>query len=508
MRSRTLILTALLLLQALLLWARDLRTKEQRLYAIKMRNAQWEVERKELDLKIHQSEYEEIRDLYAQHISTNDQLNQAQTAFQQAELAYDQATLSLEETRLSFLRDATHISIREARKYRTAADHREVEITLENASELPQALILNPQKTPEQIETLLALQDIAVSLKNPEGLILAEPYEVEVPSLGLGERHTLRFSLLEDCQAVVVSLRLPDGYTEDTYIALRRETLQDLPLITSPQFSREGELNTRVSYQLILERLAEDEGTFRLAVANLPGQITALFLDPTSEAELNQVKFSPQATRQQLALELQLPEDLSPRYLDQPLEFYVLVLGQEAFQELAQLQRRYPDQALPREEVAALKGSSAAFELVPRGTGELELLTESRSQRIAPGQTARFAVQLANTGSLELAGVALSTSLPAGWSAQVEPDTIAQLPAGERLRVALSLHAPPALQGEYEFRLSASGLAGKRRIEATEKELGLRVEAPVDWHRALLLSGALALLLAGVIALSIRFRRR
>lgn len=504
---RPLLLTLLLLFPALL-WARDLRTKEQRLYAIKVRNAQWEVERKELELKIHQGEYDEIRDLYAQHISTSDQLNQAQNAYQQAKLAYNQAALSLEETRLSFLRETTHISILEARKYRTSADRREVEITIENNSELAQALILNPQQTPEQIEALLSLQDLVISLKSPNGLVLAEPYQLQVPQLGLGERQTLKFALLEDCQAVVVSLQLPDGHTEDSYIALRRETLQNLPLITAPHFSREGELNSKVSYQLILERLGEDQATFHVAAVNLPGEISALFLDPATEAEVDQVKFGTQASRQQLTLELQLSENLSPRYLDQPLEFYVLALDQEAYQELAQQQRHYQDQPLPREVLATLKGSSAAFELVPRGTGELELLTESRTQEIEPGQTGRFAVQLANTGSLELRAVTLSTSLPTGWSAQVEPDTVSQLPAGERIRIDLSLHAPADLQGEYEFRLSASGLAGKHRIEAPEKALGLRVEAPVDWHRTLLLTGALALLLCGAIALSMRLRRR
>lgn len=504
---RAVLLTLLLLLPALL-WARDLRTKEQRLYAIKMRNAQWEVERKELELQIHQGEYDEIRDLYAQHISTGDQLNQAQNTSQLAQLAYDQAVLSLEETQLFFLRDATHISILEARKYRITADRREVEITIENTAEMAQALTLNPQQTPEQIEAVLSLQDLVVSLKNPDGLILAEPYQLRVPRLQVGERQTLKFSLLEDCQAVVVWLQLPDGRTESSYIALRREALQNLPLITAPHFSREGELNSKISYPLIIELLAEDQATFRLAAVNLPDGISALFLDPTTEAEIDQVKFSPQATRRALTLELQLSENLNPLYLDRPLEFYVLALDQEAYPELVQQQRHHGDQPLSHAMLTALKGSNAAFEMVLRGTGELEMLTESRTQEIAPGETGRFAVQLANTGSLELREVVLSTFLPTDWSAQVEPDTLPLLPAGDRVRVGLRLHAPTTLQGEYEFRLNASGLAGKHRIEAPEKTLGLRVESPVDWRRVLLLAGALFLLLCGAIALSVRLRHR
>jgi uncharacterized membrane protein len=320
--------------------------------------------------------------------------------------------------------------------------------------------------------------------------------------------HALRFSLLEDCQAVVVSLQLADGHAEDAYIALRREPLQDLPLITAPSFSREGELNSKVSYPLILERLAEEQSTFHLVALGLPGEIGALFLDPATEAEVEQVEFGPQAPRQQLTLELQLPETINPRLLDQPLEFQVLALDPQGFQELAQLRRRHGDQPLPRAELAALKASNAVFALVPRGTGELELLAESRPQEIEPGQTARFALQVVNTGSLDLSEIALSTSLPDGWSAELTPDTLDQLPAGERTPAALELRAPALLQGEYEFRLNAAAFAGKRRIEAPEKEVRLRVEAPVDWRRALLMAGALLLLLGGVIALRMRLRRR
>ncbi len=492
---------ALLLLLPAPSGAKDLRTKEQRLYAVKLRTAQWEVKRKELEFQIRQAEYEETRDLYAEHISTSEQLNQALAAHQQAKLAYEQAVITLEETRLSLLRGATHISIREARKIRTSADHHEVEITIENTSQLAPALALTPQQQPARLEELLALQDLVVSLRNPNGLIVAEPYQLDVARLGLGEAHTLRFSLLEDCQALVVAIHLPDGHTESAHIALRRETLQDLPQITSPQVSREAELNTKVSYQLILERLAEDDRAFGLATEGLPSEIGATFLDPATEAEVVQVQFGPQATRQHLTLELQLPEILGAHLLDQPLPFRVLALEPQTTHDLTQARRGAGGMAAP-------KGSSAAFELVPRGTGELELWSESRTQEIEPGQNGRFAVQLANTGSLDLEKVVLFTSVPSGWIAAVSPDTLAHLPAGDRLRLTLDLQAPAGVQGEYEFRLNAVGYAGRRRIEAPEKALGLRVEAPLDWRRGLGLSTVLLALLCGAIALSIRLRRR
>jgi hypothetical protein len=505
---RCLRLLSLALALPALLWAKDLRTKEQRLYAVKMRTAQWEVARKELELQVRQGEYEEVRELCDQRLATSDQLNRALAAYQQARLARDQALLSLEETRLSFLRDAVHVSILAATKVRAAEDLRQVELTIENTSQLARSQALDPRQPGDQHEALLALQQLAVSLRNPAGLIIAEPYQLEVPLLRRGERHTLRFTLLEDCQDLVVSLVFPDGHAESTRLALRRETLQDLPQITSPHFSREGELNAKVSYQLFLERLGEDEAVFIPAVLGLPAEVSALFLDPATEAEVDQVEFGPQSSHHHLTLELQLPEALNPQLLDQPLPFQVLVLDPRAYQELNQLRRRHGDQAPPAGELASLRAGSAAFTLVPRGTGELELLTESRAQEIGPGQTARFAVQVVNSGSLDLAGVALTTSLPLGWSAALDPDTLDQLPAGERVRVNLELRAPTGLQGEYELRLSAVGYAGRRRVEAPERELVLRVETPVDWRNVLLVGVGLAVLLGAAVTLRVRWRRR
>jgi hypothetical protein len=117
-------------------------------------------------------------------------------------------------------------------------------------------------------------------------------------------------------------------------------------------------------------------------------------------------------------------------------------------------------------------------------------------------------VQVVNSGSLDLAGVALTTSLPLGWSAALDPDTLARLPTGEQARVNLELRAPNGLQGEYELRLSAAGYAGRRRVEAPEKELVLRVEAPVNWRRVLLVGAGLAALLGAAATLRARWRGR
>ena len=59
--------------------------------------------------------------------------------------------IALEETQLSFLRQATHIAIIEAKKYRTPEGYRKVEITIANASNLDQAISLNPDRTAAEV---------------------------------------------------------------------------------------------------------------------------------------------------------------------------------------------------------------------------------------------------------------------------------------------------------------------------------------------------------------------
>ncbi|MBM3280065.1 MAG: hypothetical protein FJY95_18610 [Candidatus Handelsmanbacteria bacterium] len=140
---------------------------------------------------------------------------------------------------------------------------------------------------------------------------------------------------------------------------------------------------------------------------------------------------------------MQLPETLDAVLLDRPLSFLVLALELHAFQEYCQARRRTDGQASPLARLAALQADSAELELVLRGTEELKWWSKARIQEIEPGQSARFAVRLANTGSLDLEGVALSTSVPAGWSAALNPDTLALLPADEHLRTPSRLGRLP-----------------------------------------------------------------
>ncbi|MBI92701.1 MAG: hypothetical protein CME05_05735 [Gemmatimonadaceae bacterium] len=487
----------------------DLRTKEQRLYDIKLRRASWEVEQRRLEMTNKETEYDAISALYEEKIETLDRLNQARRAFQTAEMRFQEAQFEKERTRLEFLRDATHVAIIEARKYRTLDGRRQVDIVLRNASQLDQAMSLNPERDEAAVRPLLEIQGLKVSLANVFGTIIAEPYEQLIETLPLGNQTKLTFRLLDDDDELTVNLKFIDEYEESRQIVLRRESTQDLPTVNSVQFSQEGNLNERIRYDLILERLAEDEKTFRLALVNLPREITPAFIDPSTNASLTQVKFSEQVTRQQLELELQIPEKLSRHYVDQTLEFYVFVTDTDGFKRIGELNRTHDSEPIPLEEVLTIPGSKELFELVPRGRGALETIIANRYQEIRTGEQVSVRVDLYNTGTLEVLDAYIVLTPPLGWTWSSQPDTIDRILPTEKEPVNITLTPPEEIGvSEYDVRIEAVGYEGEERIEAQEKDITIRVEERADVIRNALIIGAVIALVIGVAVGSIKVSRR
>jgi len=266
------------------------KTQAQRLFELQVHRARWKVDRQKFKMESRNSDYEAARDLFDQQIETLDRLHRASADYQRAKLAYDEAQLQLQRTRLSFLGDATHIALLEAKKYRTADGRRHVDLLIKNDSNLDQAASLNPGKPADDIRALLEIQGIEVSLQEQStGLIVAQPYEISVPSLKLGQTQRLTFRLMEDRDAVLVEITIQGGRDHNEHIVLRREAQQHMPSISSSQFSQEADLNSRVRFDLAIERLAEEEHAYHLALVNLPEEIDASFLDRNSGAELSQI---------------------------------------------------------------------------------------------------------------------------------------------------------------------------------------------------------------------------
>ena len=367
---------------------------------------------------------------------------------------------------------------------------------------------LNPDKSQAEVSALLEVRNINVSLEsNSPKMIVGVPYEQLIASLALGQRQTLVFRLLKDEDEIVVVAKTLDGQREDFHIVLRKDSLQDTPTINSVQFSQEGDLNSRVRYDLILERLAEDEKTFRLAVLNLPREINYAFIEQTTNANLSQVKFSEETSQQQLELELQIPEKLSRRFIDQIIEFYVFVTDADGYRQIEQFNRR--DTPISKEELATLSGNGERFELIPRGQGALETTIATRYWEVADDDSVSVRIELLNTGTLAVEDIRIILTPPLDWTYTSVPETIERIPAGEKLTATVTL-VPPAEQtvGEYDVRVEASGVSDGEKVEASEKDLTIRVAASAHLGQNILILVGFFALIIGVAIVSIKASRR
>jgi uncharacterized membrane protein len=294
-----------------------------------------------------------------------------------------------------------------------------------------------------------------------------------------------------------------------TSIVLRKEALQDIPTINSAQFSQEGNLGTKVAFDIILERLAEDEKTFRLAVINIPQEFDFSFVDPSTQASLNQVKFTQEATKQSLNLIIAIPEKLSQELVDQTIEFYVFVTDTEAFKSINALRRKYGEQPFETEDINQIKGNKVMLELIPRGEGALEVLVVKTYEEIKTGQQAIVRVDLFNTGTLPVQQIQTTMTLPYQWDAQVSPAFIEQIEPGEKEPIHITIMPPKELGvGEYDLYVEAEGQVGKDKVESEEKNITIRVTARANILGNALLIGGLIVLVVGVAVVSIKVSRR
>ncbi|HJN30566.1 MAG TPA: hypothetical protein QF604_21890, partial [Candidatus Latescibacteria bacterium] len=296
-------------------------TRQQQLSKLLLEERQFQLQQRTAALQTAQSELESTRDLFDRGFVPLLTYNQTKNSYEDARLQLEESQILLEETKLDLLKNATRIVLRDARKYRSDDGKSMVDIVLENASDVQEALIVDPTLNQGQLLGLLKVENIFVSLVS--GAIVGEPYEMRIPSLDVGERQTLTFRLLRDEAAVAIELSYLDIVGESLPVILRKGGDQELPSINSAQFSQTGELQQNVRFDLTLERLSDEERSFALAVVGLPKRIETSFVD--DGAKVNQVKFDENKARDTLALQLEIPEKLDRRFIGRTRTFFALV---------------------------------------------------------------------------------------------------------------------------------------------------------------------------------------
>lgn len=494
------------------------KTRTELLNELSLKTAQVALEHAKEEHDRYKREYENAQNLFDQSIISKKELDEALSAYTQAEQQLKQARIELEKTKLSFLSDATHITIMEAKKYYDSEGRRMLDLVLKNTSNLMEAESAlglaeaesqrqSGWQSPEQIQALLDIENIIVSIVG-ESTSIGKPYEQIIPTLPYGQEEKLIFVLLTDVQEAGVKMQ----YLEETVtekIFLEKESLQKKPTVVASQFSQEGQLGTDIRYDLDLEMLVTSNRNFSLAVTNMPPQINCSFIDSKSGARITSVRFTEDVSKHDLDLKVSIPQKLDVDMIDKKINFQVWTVTSKQLEAINKLKREFPTKPIPAAKLETIDAGRVDLALIPKGTGRLEILINNLYTEIKPQQDVNIKADLHNTGTLDLFNIIPEISPPLGWIAEVSPKSIDKLGTNEKK--SLKIHLQPGADvgvGEYEAQIEARGQSGSEVIEALEKRLKIRISAETHIATTLVLVLALVALIGGIVIFGVKLSRR
>lgn len=169
-----------------------------------------------------------------------------------------------------------------------------------------------------------------------------------------------------------------------------------------------------------------------------------------------------------------------------------------------------PDQAVAGAYPIAVRASgggvAATAELVVQITGSFDLTLTTPDERlnadVSAGDPTDVQLVVLNEGTAPLREVTLEASTPAEWEVEFRPETIAEIPPGEAVRVtAVVTAADEAVAGDYIVTLRAETLE-------TDDEIDLRTTVRTSGAWGLVGVGLIATALGGLAALFRRYGRR
>ena len=468
----------------------------------------------------YKSQYEDAQRLFEKSIIPMKELDEALSAYTKAQQLLKQAEIQLERTKLSFLANATHITIMEAKKYYDSEGRRMLDLVLKNTSNLTQAAsalgltetegdsqLQSEWQSPEQIQALLDIENIIVSIVSNFASI-GKPYEQIIPLLPYGKEKKLTFTLLTDVQEAGVKLQYLDQDVIES-IFLEKESLQEIPTVVASQYSQEGQLGTDISYDLDLEMLVTSDTSFSLLVTNLPPQINFSFIDSGSGARITSVRFTEEVSKHDLALRVSIPQKLDVGMIDKTIEFQFWVVTTKQAEVLNELKQEYAGQVTPTEKLDQIKAGRVDLALIPKGAGRLEILINNLFEEIKPQQDVDIKADLHNVGTLTLFNIVPEISPPLGWKAEVLPKLVEKLLPNDKQSIQIHLAPGPDVGvGEYEAQIEARGQSGSEVVEALEKRLKVRISAETNITATLVLVLGLVVLITGIVFMGVKLSRR
>lgn len=455
------------------------RDDKYRVLGLKRAKGIYEVARKELERQ---------KELAGRGLISQSELDRAQGQFADAEVNYQQSLLAV-------LFEQQYVTIDRAVKYQGHDGSKHVRLRIANASGGTQEI----QKLANVDDRLFRslqpdiINNVYVSIQNNDGAIISTPYETKIDVLRYGAPRELDFTLLQDLDAVSVSMIFGSGTERRMKIYLQKDVSANTVVVQSDQFSQEGELGKTARFDLRLELFSRTANTFSLQVVNLPGQINRLFRDPASSARLGQFRFTESVNTRKVALEVSLPDRPTAEVpMDRAISFYVLVIPQDRIASMGDVEAR----TWSAKEVEGLGVGFTRLDLVPRGRGRLLVRAPQLYQTIHPDGTVEIPVDVVNEGTRRLDNIAVKADVPLNWSKTIDPAVITSLEVGEEHHVKLAFVPPKGTSsGRYEIRLQTSALSDNEPVNAEDKTATVEVQA----ETSILGSAFIVLMILGLV---------
>jgi hypothetical protein len=447
------------------------------------------------------AEYERYQDMFTRQLVASAELERVRSSYRDAEVNYQQSLLAV-------IFEQQYITVASAVKYYAADNSRHVKITIANTSggSAEFQKLINVEDDLFRSLQPDVVNNIYVSVQNDQGAVIGKPYEAKIPLLKFGEPQSVDFVLLQDLDAVTISLIYSNGSQRSMKVFLQKDATVDRVEVQSEQFSQEVDLGESATFDLALELYSGTENAFTLEAVNLPQQINRSFKDPDSKARLSQLKFSESTRSKRASLTVTLPDLPNEQVvMGKSITFFAAAIPGNKLDRLEELRRR----PWTEEELRGLDVGFVRLELVPRGRGKILVRAPQLFQAIHDDEKARFRIELVNEGSNRLDNLEVKVDLPFNWTKQVEPSVIPKLEINEEKSMELTFTPPDDIAvGKYDIRVRTTGTSGGEPVVGEDKAINVEILASASVFGTLFIVILIVGLVAAVIVFGIRLSKR
>lgn len=451
--------------------------------------------------EVARAEFERQKELFDRKLISSVELDRARNIFADAEVNYQQSLLAV-------IFEQQFVSVTSAVKYYDTKGQRRVRLTLSNLSSgsaEAQKLVHLDDPIFRSLQPDI-VNNVYVSLLNDSRAIISQPYEAKIDELRFGEPQTIDFAILEDLDAVTVSVIYGSGTERTLKIYLQKDATVNKVAVHSEQFSQEVELGKTATFDLNLELFSGRANTFGLEVIGLPSEISRLFRDASSQARLSQLRFSEATRSKKASLEISLPDRPSQSVaIDRTISFYVVVVPTDKLD----LIRGAADREWTAEDLQKLDVGFVRLDLVPRGKGRLLVKATQLYYAINDDERATVPLNLVNEGSDRLDNVALQLDLPLNWTKQIDPVTVSSIAVGADAVVRLTIAPPPDVApGKYDVRVRSTAMSNGQPVIGEDKTVTVEILPKSNVLGTLLLVLVIVGLVTGLVVFGIRLSRK